>query len=158
VAVGESVAAHVQQHEEIAVEPLHRLRQPPRQGRWTVPHVHEHRVLAEELGHPGLGEAHAARAHPRGVRRGENPGPQLLGVRDLLCSARARQRIDRAPLPRDPAHHRPRARVEAARLGGGEGAHHVAATADAEHQRAARCGEKPFGVAHRSTACEIVSA
>ena len=107
--------------------------------------VHEHRLLAEEPGHPRLGEdrtVHGARS--RACE--QHAGRDLLAVDDLRGRTRAGLGVDRQPLPADAAHDglRPESPAE---LGRRKRADDIAAAADAEHQRAG-CG--PHGVVERA--------
>ena len=167
VTVGEHVPAHVHEHDQVGAElggggpEAVRDRGGPERG------VHEHRLLAEQLCHPRLGEQHPAVAHPRRPAGREHSRRQRPCVHYLGLCPWARLRVDRPALPRDTAHDRARA-VSPARLGRRERAHHVATAADAEHQRAARGREQGVGVAHRrishaicawrSTATHVASA
>jgi hypothetical protein len=156
VAVGECVAAHVHEHQEVAAEALSGQAEALGQRGRTLVHVHEHRRLAEELGHPGLREAHAARLDARLRTREQHPGGEPLRSGDLVAAPRPGQRVDRPPLPGHAAHYRLGARVEPAGLARGERADHVAATADADAERAARVAEEALGV-HQPAAPAIDS-
>ena len=151
VPMRERVAANVHQHQEVAAKLRCGLAEPGRERRGTLVHIHEDRGLAQELGHPRLGEAHPAGAHARLRPRHQHPGREQLRSRDLARPARPRLRVDRPALPGHAAHDRLRARVEPARLAGGERTHHVAAAADADAERAPRLGEEPLGVHQRVT-------
>ena len=148
MAVGEHVAADVGEHDQVGLEPVGRLREAGGDLRRAAEDVEQHRLLAEEVRHVRLGEQHVAPAHARTGAREEHARGELVGVLDLGGGARPGHRVDRPPLPRDPAHHRTGAVVEPRGLCGGQRAHHVAAAADPDHERAAGAGEHEVGVFH----------
>jgi hypothetical protein len=152
--VRERVAAHVHEHEQIRPERAGGLGDPFRQSLRPERRVHEHRLLAEQRGHPRLGEQHAAPAHARLAGGGQDARGEPARPLDLGLGTRAGLRVDRPPLPADAAHDRVRS-VCAARLCRGERAHHVAAPAYAEHERPPGGGEQSVGVDHEDSARAI---
>ena len=103
VAVGEDVAAHVDERDEIAAEPprgvVERGRRPRRgRGAGSTRTV----SLAEHAGQVRLGEAEAA--GPARLGAGERDGVvQALARRRSRRACGARERVDEPPLPGQPA-------------------------------------------------------
>ena len=152
VAVGERVAAHVDEDDEVAAQLARAASQAGRDRRRPAGGVHEHGLLAEQLRHARLGEAHAARRARGWPRRRPSTAGRRATARalDLLRGARAGLAGRSGAAPRlTPPEHRAGAVLEPAVLGRGERAHHVAAAADAEHER-------PPGAA--SSACASITA
>ena len=117
-AVGERVAAHVDEQKEVAPERLGRLPDPGGDARRAAVRIDEDDLLAEELRHPRLREAHAAPAHARLRAGGQHAGGELARVLDLVGAPRSRLGVDRTALPGHPAQDRPRTVEDASRFGG----------------------------------------
>jgi hypothetical protein len=117
VTVGEGVATHVHEHDQVGLERGDGGGEALGDRGGAAVRVHEHGLLAKELCHPRLAEADAARAHARVWARGEHARGELAAVGDLRHRARARLGVDRAALPGHAADHGARA-VEPGVLGG----------------------------------------
>jgi hypothetical protein len=156
--VGQGVAAHVDEDDQVHAKrgsrggnAVHELRRAKRR-------VHEYGLLGEQLGHPRLREEHPGLTHARSGRGRHDTRCQPPRALDLRLGARPRLRIDRSALPGDTAHQGLRA-MDVARLGSCERAHHVAAPADPQHQRPPGAGQELLGVDHAAEpiACAIDS-
>ncbi len=139
VAVGEDVAADVEQDHGVAAQPAGRDGEALGHRRGARMRVDQDGRLAEQLGHPALGEAEAARA--RGIGPGQRDGRmQRLGAGHLVEAPRTRERVDRAPLPGQAAEDGRRA-ARLGHRGGRKRAHDVTAAADPQAQDPGRAAE-----------------
>ena len=138
VALGQDVAADVDEHRQVAAQRRDRVAQALGDRRGSAVDVDQHRRAAQVRGHPRLREEHVAAAHP-GVGPGEQDARgELPRGLDLVDAARAGHGIDRPALPGEPTQQRLGVVVEAHRLAGGQGADHVSPAAHPDHQGPAR--------------------
>lgn len=147
VAVGEHVAADVDEQDPVAAEVVGGGRQSVGDDRRTRVRVDQDGVGAEVRGDPRLGEEHAG-GRPGGGAGERRCRGERGGVEELVDPPGTGNRVDGQPLPAETAEDG----LAFQELSRSEGADHVAASADPDAEHALRVGEDHVGGASLSAA------